>query len=45
MCKFLTNRKNEIIFVSNYENIEIIMAKVISRSYNKKLWESGVRKY
>lgn len=45
MCKFLTNCKNEIIFVSNYENIEIIMAKVISRSYNKKLWESGVRKY
>lgn len=45
MCKSLTNCKNEIIFVSNYENIEIIMAKVISRSYNKKLWESGVRKY
>lgn len=45
MGNFLTNCKNEIIFVSNYENIEIIMAKVISRSYNKKLWESGMRKY
>ncbi len=42
---YLTNCKNEIILVCNYENIEIIMTKVISRSYNKRLWEIGVRKY
>lgn len=42
---YLTNCKNEIIFVSNEENIEIIMTKVISRSYNKRLWEIGVRNY
>lgn len=42
---YLKNCKNEIIFVSNEENVEIIMTKVISRSYNKRLWEIGVRNY
>lgn len=42
---FLKDCKNEVIFVSNYENIEIITAKSISRSYNKRLWEFGLRKY
>lgn len=42
---FLKDCKNEVIFVSNYENVEIFTAKSISRSYNKKLWEFGLRKY
>lgn len=42
---FLKNCKNEVIFVSNYENMEIFTAKSISRSYNKRLWEFGLRKY
>ena len=45
MSNFLKDCKNEVIFVSNYENMEILMAKRISRSYNKRLWEFGLRKY
>lgn len=42
---FLEGSKHEVIFVSNYENVEIFSAKSISRSYNKRLWEFGLRKY
>lgn len=45
MYNFLKNCKNEVIFVSNDENMEIITAKRISRNYNKKIWEWGLRKY
>ncbi len=40
---FLRDCKNEVIFVSNYENMEILMAKRISRSYNKRIWEFGLK--
>lgn len=39
ISNFLRDCKNEVIFVSNHENIEIIMAKRISRSYNERIWE------
>ena len=45
ISNFLNDCKNEVIFVSNYENMEIITTKDIARSYNKKLWEFGLRKY
>ena len=45
VCNFLSDCKNEIIFVFNYENMEILMAKSISRSYNKRIWEFGLKKY
>lgn len=41
----LRDCKNEVIFVSNSENIEIIMAKRISRSYNERIWEFGLKNY
>lgn len=45
MYNFLKDCKNEVIFVSNDENVEIITARKISREYNKKIWEWGLRKY
>ncbi len=45
VCNFLNDCKNEIIFVFNYENMEILTAKSISRSYNKRIWEFGLKKY
>ncbi len=44
VCNFLNDCKNEIIFVFNYENMEILVAKSISRSYNKKIWEYGLKR-
>ena len=45
ITNFLKDCKNEIIFVSNHENIEILTTKKISRSYNQRLWEYGLGKY
>ena len=45
MYNFLKDCKNEVIFVSNEENNDILTAKKISRNYNKKIWEWGLRKY
>lgn len=44
VCNFLNECKSEIIFVFNYENMEILIAKNISRSYNKRIWEYGLKK-